>query len=512
MSSLIKADSLEIREYQQKIAESVKRKNSLVVLPTGMGKTLIAVLVAVDRLERFPDSKILITAPTRPLNAQHKKSFEKFTKLNPEEIILVTGKIPPIEREKLYKTARIIIATPQTIENDLENGRISLENFSFVTFDEAHRSVKEYSYTLIARKYKEQAKHPLILGLTASPGGTLEKIEEIKKNLFIESVEIRTETEEDVKKYVKEIVKDWLYIDLPEDFKLIRTLFEEVLKNDLYWLKDHHFTTTYKPNKTQLLMLQKRLAQRYHEGGRNFSLMWVMIRSAEAIKLLHAMELLETQGISPLYEYLKRLEASKKNTDKRLFKDPRMRDAFARVQELYKQGIEHPKLEALKNLVKEFLREKKNVKIIVFANYRSTVDKIDKVLKAEGIKSEILIGQTMKEGRGMTQEQQIETLKLFAAEEFNVLVGSSISEEGLDVPAVDYAIFYDAVPSEIRAIQRRGRVGRQTAGKIIFIITKDTRDEAYFHVALHKEKKMKSILYEMQENSKKKKILKDWIG
>ena len=188
--SLFLKNNFQPRQYQKNIADTAVQKNTLVILPTGMGKTLISVLVAVNRLEKYTESKILIMAPTRPLNAQHKKSFEQFTTIDPEEIILVTGKIQPQDRTGLYNKGKIIVATPQTIENDLENRRLSLENFSFVTFDEAHRCVKDYSYNYVAKKYMEQAKYPLILGLTASPGGTLEKINEIRDNLFIEAVEI----------------------------------------------------------------------------------------------------------------------------------------------------------------------------------------------------------------------------------------------------------------------------------------------------------------------------------
>jgi Fanconi anemia group M protein len=504
-------DDVKPRDYQLNIAKTASRKNTLVVLPTGMGKTLISVLVAIERLEKFPNSKVLITAPTRPLNAQHKKSFEKSTNLDPEKIVLVTGKIKPEDRTVLYQNATVVIATPQTIENDLENGKINLKNFSFATFDEAHRSVKEYSYTFIAKKYKEQAENPLILGLTASPGGTEQKIDEITKNLFIENVEIRTELEEDVKPYVKEVVKDWVYVDFPEDFQMIKGFLEEILKESIYWLKEHHFTTSYKPNKTQLLMLQKSIGAKYAFGRKNYSLLFPMLRVAESIKLLHAIELIETQGISSLYEYIKKLEVSKKNIDRKISKDPRTREAIKRIEELNSKGVDHPKLVRLNEIILELVKENPKVKIIVFANYRSTVDKINKMILGSGIKSDILIGQTIKAGKGMSQDQQVETLKRFGAGEFNVLVGSSISEEGLDVPAVDYAIFYEPVPSEIRTIQRRGRIGRQTTGKLIFLITKNTRDEAYYYSALHKEKKMKSILYDIKERVNKKEKLKDWI-
>jgi len=508
---MVSLKDIEPREYQKNIAETASRKNTLVVLPTGMGKTLIALLVAIERLQEFPDSKILVMAPTRPLNAQHKKSFEEFTDLTEDEIVLVTGKIKPEERSELYEKFKVIVATPQTIQNDLENGKISLDNFSLVVFDEAHRCIKDYAYTYVAKKYKERAKHPLILGLTASPGGSFERIGEIKKNLFIEAVEIRTEADQDVEKYVKSVDRDWIYVELPEEMKMVKGILEEMLKDSVYWLREHHFIFTYRPSKKMLLYLQGKVAAKYTQGSKNYSLIWAMIRSAEAIKLEHALELLETQDIFSLHDYLKKLEASNKRTDQRLFKDPRMKEVMKLIETIQKNEIEHPKFEKLKYIVKDLTREDPGVKIIVFANYRATVERITDILRKEGISSEILIGQATKEGKGMTQEKQIEILRRFRDGEFSVLVGTSISEEGLDVPAVDYAIFYESVPSEIRAIQRRGRVGRQTAGKVIFLLTRGTRDEAYYWAAFHKEKKMKGILLDMRRRLKKRNNLKDWI-
>ncbi|MEM7824718.1 MAG: DEAD/DEAH box helicase family protein [Candidatus Aenigmatarchaeota archaeon] len=214
--SILKLGTLEPRDYQKNIAKTASEKNTLVVIPTGMGKTLISLLVAAERLEKYPESKIMILSPTRPLSAQHKKTFENFTIIPEDEIVLLTGKIRPEDRIELYKKAKIIIATPQTIENDLENNRIDLSNFSFIVFDEAHRAVKEYAYSYIAKKFRIQSKNPLILGLTASPGATREKVQEICDNLFIKAVEIRSESDSDVKKYIQPIEYENIYVELPE--------------------------------------------------------------------------------------------------------------------------------------------------------------------------------------------------------------------------------------------------------------------------------------------------------
>ncbi|MEM7824719.1 MAG: helicase-related protein [Candidatus Aenigmatarchaeota archaeon] len=289
-------------------------------------------------------------------------------------------------------------------------------------------------------------------------------------------------------------------------------MLEEVLKDDLYWLKEHHYTFTYKPTKKMLLDAQKKVTASYMSGSKNYSVFWAIMRIASAIKLLHALELLETQDAKFLYDFLKKIEKSKKRTDTRLVKDPRMREAIKLSEELSASNIEHPKLQKIVEVIKDLLNKKSNAKIIVFANYRATVDKIKTILDEHGINSEILIGQAIKEGRGLTQKEQLEVLRKFRESEFPILICSSVGEEGLDIPAIDYAIFYEAVPSEIRHIQRRGRVGRQTVGKVIFLITKNTRDEQYYYAALKKEKKMKRMLYKMKEKGiKRKGNLLDWL-
>ncbi|MFH1623052.1 MAG: helicase-related protein [Candidatus Aenigmatarchaeota archaeon] len=506
---ILKEESFEPRDYQRTIAEKAAKQSTLVVLPTGMGKTLIAVMVGAWRLDEL-GGKILITAPTRPLNAQHTHSFEQFTHIPMEDIVLITGNTKPESRKKIYGKATIVAATPQCIENDLAAGRLNLSDFTLVIFDEAHRGVKNYSYTTIAKKYMMQAKNPLILGLTASPGSSRARIEEVASNLYIKAVEVRSEQDEDVKPYVQQTQQDWVYVDFPAEHRKIKALLEEVLKDDVWWLKEKHYIHTYKPGRKMLLAVQQRVAASYKRDRSNYGSLWAIIRSAEAIKLEHAIEMLETQGIGFLYDYLRRVAESKKRTDARMMKNKHVIEAMKLVDDLQAASPRHPKMEKLREIVKHLA--KPGVKIIVFANYRATVEKIRETLEKEGVSARAFIGQQDKEGKGMRQDEQLATLDDFRRGEFNVLVSTSVGEEGLDVPAVDYAIFYEPVPSEIRQIQRRGRVGRQSAGKTIFLITKGTRDEAYYWAALNKEKRMKGVLQDMQAGRplRRKKSLLDW--
>jgi len=506
-------DKIKPRLYQEFIASTAIEKNTLCILPTGMGKTLVAIMVAAYRLENFPNSKILMVAPTRPLVNQHMKNFSNLMNLEKTEFVALTGKIHATDRKVFYAKGRLFFATPQLIRNDIENNVLDLTDFSIVIVDECHRSVKKYAYTSVIDYYLKQSSHPLILGLTASPGGIKDKIDEVKKSLHIEAVEIRTEEDYDVQPYVQETKVERVYVELPEELQRIRTHLEQAYIKRLEWLISSKLIYSMKVTKRELLDLQKEIGRMY-EQTRDFMVAKALTTCAQAIKIEHAIGLLETQGITPLYKYFLDLEKNKKSVATRnILNDPNFINAIKETKELFVKGIEHPKLEKLMGIIKEEINRKPRTKIIVFANYRSSVEKITKVLESNNIQAREFIGQAVKDGKGLKQKEQIEILNEFGYELFNVLVATAVGEEGLDVQEVNLVIFYEPVPSEIRSIQRRGRTGRTKTGRVIFLITKGTRDEGYYWSAIHKERKMKKILYDMKEKTMndKKGTLMDWV-
>ena len=154
---LIKKDAIEERKYQASLSKIVLEKgNTLVVAPTALGKTIIAIVLTAKLIEG--GGKVLFLAPTKPLAEQHRKSFVSKTEIEKDKIVLLTGSTEPKERARLFKEAKVVNATPQTIRNDLKKGRIELEEVKLCIFDEAHRAVGEYSYVEIASKYMKQAK------------------------------------------------------------------------------------------------------------------------------------------------------------------------------------------------------------------------------------------------------------------------------------------------------------------------------------------------------------------
>ncbi|NJD99783.1 DEAD/DEAH box helicase [Thermococcus sp. LS1] len=509
----LRRDLIQPRVYQEVIYARCKERNCLVVLPTGLGKTLIAMLIADYRLQKY-GGKVLMLAPTKPLALQHAESFKKLFDIPPEKINVLTGELSPKTRQETWEKSVIITATPQTIENDILTGRISLEDVVLLVFDEAHRAVGNYSYVFIAREYLKTAKHPLVLGLTASPGSDEVRIREIINNLGIERIEIRTESSPDVKPYVQRIAFEWVKVDLPGIYKEVRSLLREMLKESLKPLAQFKLVSSYSPDisKKEVLQAGSKINPEVARG--NYEIGRLRMYQAKAVKLQHAIELLETQGLTALRAYLKKLREDKRTKSSReLMEDPRMRKVIYLLVQAKELGIDHPKMEKLKELVKAQLEKKPNSKIIVFTNYRDTGKKIVEELRAMGVSAERFIGQASRSNdRGMSQKQQKETLERFSRREFSVLVATSVGEEGLDVPEVDLVIFYEPVPSAIRSIQRRGRTGRHRPGRVVILMAKGTRDEAYYWSSRRKEKGMfeaiRKIARELEVEMKEREDMK----
>lgn len=492
---LIKPKTIEYREYQNTISNQALDKNLIAILPTGLGKTLIAVLTAAKLLEREKTKKVLILAPSKPLCSQHKETFKDILKIDPNQIVLVTGEIKPENRGAIYEDAKIIIATPQTIRNDIKKGRISLGEFQLIVFDECHRTVKDYSYVEIASEYMKKASNPRILGLTASPGSSKKKIEEVCNNLFIDAVQIRDREDKDVKPYVQQVEMKREYVELPKELQTIKQILEDHYDQRLRYLEEKGLIPSTKVPRRLLVSLQEKISHSLKSKHTNPFLYTIASKNAAALKIAHAIELLETQGIMPLHEYFQKLKKDKTKAAQRLVEDKEFSKAIKLTKELYEKGVTHPKLPKLFQILKKELRLNPNSRIIVFARYRDSIEQILNLLREKGINAERLIGQQ----GGLTQKEQVKVLNEFRKGGFNILIATAVGEEGIDIPTCSLAVFYDAVPSEIRKIQRSGRTGRTAPGKVVFLITKNTRDEAYFWSAYHKEKRMKKTLRKYQE-------------
>jgi len=477
------------RLYQETIFSSCAAKNTLVVLPTGLGKTNVFLMLASHRLKLFPNSKILFIGPTKPLIEQYYQVFQEYFELDEKDYAVFTGMVRPQKRAELW-------------ENDIISRRIDLSDVSLLGVDEAHRAVGDYAYVFVAKQYQKLAKYPRIIALTASPGADLAKIQEVCSNLYIEAVEARSQDSADVKPYVQEVDMEWRSVKLALPFLDVQKCLHEFLRGRLRKLKKFkivHSTNLTSISKKHLLAMQRSLHGRIARGEKNVVLWQGISILAEVFKIYHALELLETQGIIALKKYFDKLQSEansgKIKASKNIVSDVDFKTAFVKVEKLYSDKIEHPKLVELQKIVEKEILSNPDAKIIVFNQYRDNVSDIkDKLDSVKGVKAKIFVGQLKKGDTGLSQKEQKKILDEFRAGNFNTLCCTSIGEEGLDIPKVDLVVFYEPLPSAIRTIQRRGRTGRLEKGKVIILMTEGTRDVTFRWISHHKEKKMYKIL------------------
>ncbi len=493
-------EKLNLRIYQQTILNTALENNTLCVLPTGLGKTFIA--IALIGLLLKENKKAIMFAPTKPLVSQHLNTFKDFFEFKENELIEVSGTTPPKKRAELYKSAKIIFATPQTIENDLFSKRIHPKEFSIAVFDEAHRATGDYAYAFLAKQFNSSR----ILALTASPGHELEKINEIKNNLLIQKIEKRNQKDIDVKDYVKDIKFQYEKVELPKTMQTIQKHLKMAMKEAISQLKDLEIVSSSnlsKFNKKALLRIQTKLRAQLHEG--DFNTMRGLSVIARLIKINHALHLLESESISALNDYLKSIWSQSATTKTKAVKiivqNFHMRAAYHLTQDCIEKNIEHPKISALKKIIENQLSKNPDSKILIFTEYRSNVEKI--IQELSKFKIEKFVGQSSVKKKGMSQKQQLEAIQKLKDSKTNILVCTSVAEEGLDIPKVDLIVFYSPIPSAIRSIQRRGRTGRQEIGNVTILLAKNTKDETYYWISKHREKQMDAVLSNMSSSQKK---------
>jgi len=494
------------RNYQKSILEACKKESSLVILPTGTGKTLVALMLAMDIFKKYPLKKVVFLAPTRPLIEQHVEYFIKNLLEGFAQIDLFTGKTPADQRKKIWQRAEFIFSTPQCIANDLKKNLYDLSEVCLLIEDECHRCLKNYAYNFISQKYKEQSEEPHVLGLTASPGSDKATIKKVCENLGINHIEIRTRDSPDVRPYLQKREFEKIDIDFPIEFEEIRQLMRDIVNDKINSLRE--MKILFGPaTKVALLECQKKLFKHLEAGDKNPSYFAGISACSQAIKISHSLELLETQTIGSFINYIKTIfkEAEEKKSKgvQILAKDLRLGKAYTIATTL---NLEHPKLNKIKEIVEEAIEIKPTAKIIIFAQFRETVKKISDLLAQNPlIRPGIFVGQAIKEHEGgaqtgLKQKEQKEMIEKFSRGEINVLCATSIAEEGLDIPEVSEVIFYEPVPSAIRTIQRAGRTARLFPGKLKILVTKNTRDQISHFASQAKEKRMHKAIQDIKND------------
>ena len=507
-----------IRDYQYSIVARGLYHNMLVALPTGLGKTFIAATIMLNWFRWTTGSQIVFVAPTKPLVSQQVKACFEIAGIPRSATTMLTGGISPGIRAEEWQSKRVFFMTPQTIINDLKTGICDPKRLVLLVVDEAHRATGGYAYVEVVNFLKRFNSSFRVLALTATPGASIEKVQEVIDGLGISRIEIRTEESIDIRQYVHSRKIETMLFENSDEMIMIMDLFSRALQPVLnkltgmnaYWAKDPMTLTPFGCNQARKRWMESDAGRKANMAVKG------MVNSIFSLlaSLSHGIELLKFHGIAPFYRKVLAFRNELHSNDKKggkYAKQINESDAFqtmmSRVQIWINnpEFVGHPKLEYLQSVVmNHFLdagdgrgaSDPSSTRVMVFSHYRDSAEEIARVLKRNEsmIRPHVFVGQASSKGSdGMDQKKQLDIIQKFQTGIYNTLVATSIGEEGLDIGEVDLIVCYDASASPIRMLQRMGRTGRKRAGNIVVTLMKGKEEDNFIKAKDNYEKMQKEI-------------------
>uniref|UniRef100_M4BYH3 Fanconi anemia group M protein n=1 Tax=Hyaloperonospora arabidopsidis (strain Emoy2) TaxID=559515 RepID=M4BYH3_HYAAE len=476
-----------IRDYQLTIAEKALYHNTLVALPTGLGKTLVAAVVMYNFYRWFPTGKIVFMAPTKPLVAQQIKACHEIMGISLSDTAELQGNVPPTMRRVLWKSRRVFFCTPQSLQNDLKRGVCAAEKFVCIVVDEAHRATGNYAYCCVVQEIEAKTQFFRVLALSATPGAKFDVIQDVVTNLRISHIECRSADDSDVKKYTHVRQEEVVICRLGTHILEVKAKFMKCFIPIVQRLLRSNIIQYADPEKlTSWYVLQAR--EKFRKSPNYES-----NRSAESdlallVSLLHAKSLLTGHGLSSFQDQITNWVEERKKGKMSWSKREMLHSSEFQSLELSLAATastdgsaSHPKLIKLREVLLEHFKRraagKSNTRAIVFTQYRASVSEIVALLRplAPLLNVQPFIGQgasgKAKENKGQSQKVQQDIVRRFRSGDYNVLVATCIAEEGLDIGEVDLIVSFDALTSPVRMIQRMGRTGRKRVGRVIILVT-----------------------------------------
>lgn len=486
-----------VRDYQYSIVKNGIFNNTLVALPTGLGKTFIAATVMLNFFRWTKDAKLIFVAPTKPLASQQVEACLNVAGIPRSQATLLTGETSPALREGEWEKRRLFFMTPQTLQNDLSKGYANPKAIALLVIDEAHRATGDYAYVKVVEFLRRFNPSFRVLALTATPGSTVEGVQAVIDSLGISTIEIRTEESIDIRRYVHSREVDQVILEPSDEMLHVQDLFSQTLRPLCNKLAQVNKWLARDPMTLTVMGLREAQRQWFLGAGRHanpgtkgmITIIFAILQS-----LAHAIKLLNYHGIAPFYHKMVdfRSEVEQQGSKgskyrRQILQDEHFQEMMDTIDKWQRLDgfVGHPKLSYLcENLLNHFMDagEGSSTRAIVFSEYRDSAEEIVRTLNKHKpmIKATIFVGQAdSKRSEGMKQKQQIETIEKFRSGEFNVLVATSIGEEGLDIGQVDLIVCYDASASPIRMLQRMGRTGRKRAGNITLLLMKGREEEQY---------------------------------
>ncbi|XP_037833713.1 Fanconi anemia group M protein isoform X3 [Kryptolebias marmoratus] len=513
-----------VREYQLKMSEAALFQNTLVCLPTGLGKTFIASVVMYNFYRWYPSGKIVFMAPTKPLVAQQIEACYKVMGIPQAHMAELTGSTAAKQRQEVWRSKRVFFLTPQVMVNDLSRDTCPAEQVKCVVIDEAHKALGNHAYCQVIRLLSSQTLQFRILALSATPGGDTKSVQSVISNLLVSHIELRSEESPDIQAHSHQRTVEKVVVPPGETLSAYQTRYLQVLgkfmsrlaQNRVIGHKDLRTLSKY-----QLILArdQFRKSPPPHIQGPQRGMLEGDF--ALCISLYHGYELLMQTGLRSLFFYVQGIMDGSREmsrTKNELQRTPTFMDLYHEMEAMFLKPpagpdepfiYSHPKLEKLEEVVLQHFKvwaersantngsEGVSTRVMIFSSFRESVQEIAAMLDRHAplIRVMTFMGQASagKGVKGFTQKEQLEVVHRFRQGGFNTLVSTCVGEEGLDIGEVDLIVCFDAQKNPIRLVQRMGRTGRKRQGRIVVILAEGREERTYNQSQSNKRSVYKSI-------------------
>jgi fanconi anemia group M protein len=491
------------RQYQYDMAASAVLQNTLVCLPTGLGKTLVAAVVLYNYYRWFPSGKVLFLAPTLPLVDQQVQACYEIMGIPADDTALLTGKVPARERTVIWREKRVFFCTPQTVQKDLENARLDPQRVVCVVLDEVHKTTGDYAYCRVVSLLHEAGATFRLLGLSATPGTSIKAIQHVVDVLKINAIEAKSDADPDVKQYVHDRETEVVVVRQVAASKAVERVLDSIIGPLLDRLREANALPsrlTGNATITSYCLIQAR-KHFFERPDRDNSLQGFF---AAGIRLVQIRSDLHRHGIGVARNKLLQLENERPRGHlSNIVRGQAFQQLLQEVQtascdtdkdgnSVHDKMKNNPKLSKLKEILREHFERSRacgnSSRAIVFSQFRDSVSEIVDVLDdcKPTIRARHFVGQGKgaKDGenqtvRGMKQDEQKSVIGDFRNDVYNVLVCTCIGEEGLDIGEVDLIVNFDCLSSPIRMIQRVGRTGRKRNGRVVTLVSEGAEERTY---------------------------------
>ncbi|KAM3918512.1 Fanconi anemia group M protein [Leptodactylus fuscus] len=513
-----------MRAYQFNMAHAALLHNTLVCLPTGLGKTFIAAVVMYNFYRWYPSGKIVFMAPTKPLVAQQIEACFRVMGIPQSHMAEMTGTTQAHNRKEIWQRHRVFFLTPQIMVNDLTRGACPASDIKCLVIDEAHKSLGNHAYCQVVRELSNYTKQFRILALSATPGSDTKAVQQVVSNLLISRIELRSEDSPDIQPYSHARQLEKFVVPLGDELEAVQKSYIQVLETFASRLIQSNVLARREiPNLTKYQIILSRDQFRKNPPSNIIGAQMGVVEGdfALCISLYHGYELLLQMGTRSLFYYLRSIMDGSKGINRarnELGRNADFMNLYQNLESMFSSGPEvkkpfiysHPKLKKLEEVVIQHFKNWNNqsrsssssspedTRIMIFSSFRDSVQEIAEMLNQHHptVRVMTFVGHSSngKGVKGFTQKEQLEVVKRFREGGYNTLVSTCVGEEGLDIGEVDLIICFDAQKSPIRLVQRMGRTGRKRQGRIVVILCKGREERTYNQSQCNKRSIYKAIM------------------